>query len=208
MEAEKAVKIKRGSLFMLLGMLLILGAGGLTLHNYFEENTAAVQAERVAEVLEKQVIPPSAGQPLVQTATELQEVEIDERAYIGVLEIPALELSLPVQADWSLQNLKTSPCRYVGSALTDDMVIAGHNYRRHFGALANLEAGTGVWFTDVNGHTYAYEVTETEVLDGSDVEGMLAGDWDLTLFTCTMGGRSRVTVRCMRSVESIASNGL
>lgn len=201
------MRIKRGTLFMLAGLLLILGAGGLTLHNYLEENAAAVQAERVVEVLEAQVIPPSTdGEPPVQTATELQAVEIDERAYIGVLEIPALGLTLPVQADWSLPKLKASPCRYVGSALTGDMIIAGHNYRRHFGALSSLQAGEGVWFTDVNGHVYAYEVTGTEVLDGGDVDGMLAGDWDLTLFTCTLGGRSRVTVRCSQNYDKNTSD--
>ena len=25
---------------------------------------------------------------------------------------------------------------------------------------------------------------------------LLSGDWDLTLFTCTLGGKSRVVVRC------------
>ena len=30
------------------------------------------------------------------------------------------------------------------------------------------------------------------------IEGMTAGDWDLTLFTCTASRRERVTVRCVR----------
>ena len=29
-----------------------------------------------------------------------------------------------------------------------------------------------------------------------DVEGMLSGDWPLSLYTCTFGGQSRLTVRC------------
>ena len=39
---------------------------------------------------------------------------------------------------------------------------------------------------------------ETEVLAPTDIEGMESGDWDLTMFTCTIGGKSRVTVRCDR----------
>ena len=53
-------------------------------------------------------------------------------------------------------------------------------------------------FTDVEGNVLSYTVAETELLDGSDVEAMEAGDWDLTLFTCTVGGKTRVTVRCLR----------
>jgi len=39
-------------------------------------------------------------------------------------------------------------------------------------------------------------VAAREVLLPTAVEEMTAGEWDLTLFTCTLGGRSRVTVRC------------
>ncbi len=36
------------------------------------------------------------------------------------------------------------------------------------------------------------------------VEEMENGDWDLTLFTCAWGGRSRVAVRCIRSIKDSA----
>jgi len=41
-----------------------------------------------------------------------------------------------------------------------------------------------------------YTVSGVETLGGKDVAGMNAGDWDLTLFTCTYGGAGRVVVRC------------
>jgi hypothetical protein len=31
---------------------------------------------------------------------------------------------------------------------------------------------------------------------------MTDGEYDLTLFTCTYGGKSRVTVRCMEASEA------
>ena len=43
-----------------------------------------------------------------------------------------------------------------------------------------------------------------EELPGTAVEQMQFGDaddWDLTLFTCTLGGRSRVTVRAVKAEE-------
>lgn len=33
------------------------------------------------------------------------------------------------------------------------------------------------------------------------VEEMESGDWDLSLFTCTLGGSYRVTVRCERTED-------
>ena len=41
----------------------------------------------------------------------------------------------------------------------------------------------------------------TVTLPETAVEEMRAGEWDLTLFTCTYDGRARVTVRCIRTEE-------
>ena len=53
-------------------------------------------------------------------------------------------------------------------------------------------------FTDVDGNVYNYEVAELETLQPAAVDEMKSGEWDLTLFTCTIGGQTRVTVRCDR----------
>lgn len=54
----------------------------------------------------------------------------------------------------------------------------------------------------MDGMVYTYTVTVVDVLSPSAVEDMTSGDYDLTLFTCTYGGASRVTVRCDR-VEGV-----
>ena len=43
-----------------------------------------------------------------------------------------------------------------------------------------------------------FQMVERETLEPTDLEGMEAGDWDMTLYTCTVGGQSRVTVRFVR----------
>ena len=74
------------------------------------------------------------------------------------------------------------------------MIVAAHNYRTHFGTLESLEPGTQVIFTDTDGNRFEYEVSQLELLNGTDVEKMEEGDWDLTL-------RQRVTVRCTRTSD-------
>ena len=61
-----------------------------------------------------------------------------------------------------------------------------------------LEEGDTVLFTDCAGAQYQYQVSQIEEVNGDDAAKMEEGDWDLTLFTCTYSGRSRVTVRCKR----------
>lgn len=139
--------------------------------------------------------------PPEQEVKELPVVEIDGYDYIGFLTIPSLELELPVMADWSYPQLKKSPCRYVGSTYTDDLVIMAHNYNRHFGRIDELHPGDTVAFTDMDGNTTFYSVVALDVLQPTAVEEMQSGEYDLTLFTCTYGGRTRVTVRCDRIEE-------
>jgi sortase A len=126
---------------------------------------------------------------------EMPVVSYAGNDYIGYLDIPALDLQLPVMSDWSYDKLNLSPCRYSGSFLNGDLIIMAHNYSQFFGKLKKLSPGDTVYFTDGDQETFTYAVTAVEQLDPDDLEALNAGDWDLSLFTCTVGGRKRVTVR-------------
>jgi sortase A len=133
------------------------------------------------------------------SAFEMTAVEIDGYAYIGYLSIPKLELELPIMADWDYMRLRIAPCRYTGSVRGEDLVLMAHNYASHFGGLTKLSEGDSVIFTDMDGIVTMYEVVAQDILDPYAVGEMTSGDFDLTLFTCTYGGKSRVTVYCDRA---------
>lgn len=193
---------------MVLGAVLVLAALSLFLWNQRENNEAGTSAEKILPQVMEQIEMPGAVQnpeeepvypdPYDPTMTE---VEIDGYAYVGYLSIPSLELELPVMSEWDYTRLKIAPCRYAGSTKTDDLVICAHNYTRHFGPIRNLTPGDTVTFTDMDGVVWQYEVVAVDILAPTDVEDMTAGGYDLTLFTCTYGGASRVTVRCERATE-------
>ena len=126
---------------------------------------------------------------------------VEEAGCIGILEIPALHLRLPVLSTWSYALLKKAPCRYTGNVYLDNMVIAAHNSKAHFKKLSQLEKGDIITFTDAVGNVFSYEVAGIEILQPEEVDDMTSGQWPLTLFTCTYGGASRVTVRCEKEIE-------
>ena len=80
-------------------------------------------------------------------------------------------------------------------------MIAGHNYRTGFGKLKLLRQGDPVLFTDMDQITRSYQVEDVEILDPSDVEGMIQSPWQLSLYTCTYNGQLRLAIRC-REIES------
>ena len=62
------------------------------------------------------------------------------------------------------------------------------------------EPGEEVIFTTVDGVRYRYIITTRETLFPTEVDRMIDAqdNWDLTLFTCFIGGRTRCTLRCTR----------
>ena len=201
---------RSGALWITLGLLLIAAALFLTCFNLWDERRATNSAGEALRELEavrpeeaEATEPGEAEIPayLLDPGREMPAVEVDGGRYIGVLEVPSLGLELPVMETWSYPNLRVAPCRYSGSAYQDDMIVAAHNYKTHFGRLKELRPGDEVCFTDTEGNVFRYAVAELETLGKYDVEEMTSGDWALTLFTCTYGGKSRVTVRCLRTAE-------
>ena len=198
---------RRGSACILVGVLLLLSAMALTGYNIWDENRANTAAAGAVHTLRAQTPPaPDPEDPayvipdyLIDPRAAMPAVEVDRYDYIGMLTIPALGLDLPVMSEWSYPRLKLSPCRYDGSAYTNDLIIAAHNYQRHFGRLKDLHMGDAVIFTDTEGSVFTYTVCGMEQLRPNQGREMRAGDWDLTLFTCTVGGQQRVTVRCERT---------
>ena len=203
---------KFGLILVSLGLLLVASAALLFWHNRQEE----VQAAHHVEVLVPQVVhvieerqespttepeetwPPFLPLPTEDPNREMPTTEIDGHEYIGYLSIPSLELELPIMGDWSYEKLRIAPCRYAGSLYTDNLVLMAHNYDRHFGPINDLRVGDILSFTDMDGETVEYEVIALDILQSTAIDEMTAGEYDLTLFTCTYGGVSRVTVRCDR----------
>ncbi len=207
------MKRKLGILFMCLGTALLVLALSLFFYNMEEAQEAqratvnllpqlVQQIEADADDIEGEeetrpvIIPGTPLDLLDPSVFEMTEVEIDGHKYIGYLAIPDLGLELPVMSEWSYEKLRIAPCRYTGTVLSEDLVLMAHNYATHFGQLQKLPIGAQISFTDMDGVTTLYEVIAIEVLTPTAVEDMTAGEFDLTLFTCTYGGQSRVTVRC------------
>ena len=208
-------KSKTGTILISTGLLLLAAALLLVGYNLVDEYRAGQTANHVLEALQQQMpetpsddrqtpedsVPEQMELPdyVLNPDMEMPTQKIEGNDYIGVLEIPSLELSLPVMNEWSYPRLKLAPCRYSGSAYTGNLVIAAHNYRTHFGPIKNLTVGAQVTFTDVIGRRFSYEVSAVETIEATSVEDAVSNAWDLTLITCTPGGQARVAVRCLRA---------
>ncbi|MBQ6431580.1 MAG: sortase [Oscillospiraceae bacterium] len=206
---------KLGMALVFVGFFLLCAAGGMLYYNHAESRRAQDASAQVLALLAEEIqnnqrgesVPPTENdrdtltpvpsKPLPPNDEDLcPTVQIDGVDYIGVVSFPTLSLELPVMAQWSPAGLQTAPGRYTGTPAGGNLVIAGHNYDSHFGALEDLNLNDAVLFTDVNGKVYTYAVLDIEILQPTAIEDMIAGDYPFTIFTCTYGGRTRLTIRC------------
>lgn len=184
-----------GLILIFAGVVLAGAALLLWQKNRRQDAAAGAAAARVVQQL--QTAPTMQPHP-ADNAPEQTE-EIDGNAYLGVLEIPAIGLALPVMADWDYTRLKTAPCRQYGSVQTNDLVIAGHNYQTHFGRLEQLQAGNAVTFTDISGATTLYRVALTGIVQPEETAAVQTSGYPLVLYTCTYSGKSRLAVFCEKT---------
>lgn len=203
---------------MIAGAVLMLSALLLLCYNRYEEYRAGQEAELLlddiqAMIMEREDMADSAmlnsdmqkeeeiseKETVEEMASiELPVVVINGYGYIGYISIPSLGLELPVMSEWDYSRLKVAPCRQYGSTITDDLVIAAHNYRSHFGGLSELETGAEVLFTDMDGNVNRYILQKLSTVNPDAVEEVLNSEYDLVLYTCTPGGATRVVVFCDR----------
>ena len=201
------MKANRGTVWINAGLLLIAAALFLSVYNDWESHAARDSARHViaqlcdelpTEAGDDEAEPTTLPESLPDVRREMPVKTINGRDYIGVLSIPSLELELPVISQWDYPALKVAPCRYSGSLYQDNLIICAHNYASPFGRLKTLQPGDTLLFTDMDDQVVSFQMVEQETLEPNDEEAMTTGDWDLTLFTCTPGGQTRVTVRFQR----------
>ena len=187
-----------------VGLALLIGAAALAFWNFRQDAEAGSESEAIVYELAG-VIPdvpavPEEIQEVEQAADpegyEMPSVTIDGTKYMGVIYFPDLNRELPVFSEYALSKLKTAPAVYYGSPITHDLVICAHNYRSHFGPINRLPVGASVQIKCADGTVFDYRIAATEVGSPFAVEDVTSGAWDLTLFTCTLGGRTRYVVRC------------
>ena len=123
--------------------------------------------------------------------------------YESILNIPSLGIEYPVLSDTSDQLLKISINKFWGGSPNSvgNYCIVGHNYKsgRMFGKLSSISNGDTVKLTDLSGKTIDYRVYNKYVVYPEDVactSQITNGLKELTLITCTNGGKQRLIVKC------------
>ncbi len=179
-------------MILALGAVLILSALLLFSQNEQESEEAGRRSDELLTQVQAQI----SGESLPDVQEQPQDPLALANGYeaIGILDLPDLELTLPVLADWDDARLKAAPCRHFGSIEGGDLVIAGHNYQRHFAYLKNMKVGAQVTFTDMEGNVHPFVLDHMSTVKGTDVNAVKNSGFPLVLYTCDYTGEARITL--------------
>lgn len=199
------MKSKAGIFLMLAGGAAIIFSLIIIAVNIRLDSQGKKNSENVLYILESEIssysedennITYTDGNGLKKSKT----ISVDNNYYSGIIDIPEIGIKLPVMSEWNYDNLNISPCLFYNDEKNNRKIIAGHNYSSHFGKLKQLKQGDYIIFTNAENKRVIYKVLQTEILGSTDTDKMLGGDdWNLTLFTCSLSGYERVTVRCIQA---------
>lgn len=189
--------MKFKNLFYFLGFFFIYSALCLFINNVEEDREVKADTAILLEGLLREDTNPLIAENLfLYKDMDMPARKVEGMDFIGTLKIDSLHLHLPVLKDWSYKKIKRSPARYKGSVYEKNLIILAHNYNSHFGKIHLLDIGDKVEIQDISGNSFVYNVSKKEELNGEEIKKLEEGDWDLTLFTCTLGGQKRVAIRC------------
>lgn len=144
--------------------------------------------------------------------TKTNNTKIDTKTYTSkdgvkytteaILKIPKINIEYPVLSATSPDLLFVSINKYWGPQPNEvgNYCIVGHYYEngKMFGKLHKLKNGDKAELTDLSGNTITYQVYNKYVVEPTDTRctsQLTDGRKELTLITCTNGGKQRLVVK-------------
>ena len=126
----------------------------------------------------------------------------------SILTIPSLNIKYPVLSECTTELLKISLNKFWGCNPNEvgNYCVVGHNYDGKdifFGKLNRIQNGDIVQLEDESGEKIPYKVYNKFIVDPNDVactSQITNGKREMTLITCSDGGKTRLVVKC-REVE-------
>ena len=205
---------------LILSAVLIVLAVVFAVENVVEAHVADRRAQQLLEETKLMFEPlpedetsdpaqgedPTSGMTIEEIrGTEPQEPETtfwDENHVDGMLGLPDLGIELPILTEYKVENLRITGCIFYGTGgdHPDQMVVAAHNYKNHFGRIDELAIGATVtWCSTGNWVETTYRVAEIVEIDADAPQDLLKGEWDITLLTCNFDNSKRILVRCVEA---------
>ena len=178
------MKNKISKILITMGLLIIIGSLILITYSKYMENKALSSFEE--KIARQEVI-----------------TEVNPGDEIGIIEIKSVNLKNVIVESTDKKYLNHHVCHFENSAMPGEdgnFALAGHSstyyYNQVFNELHKVKIGDEIIIKTINDE-FTYTITETIVVESDEIE-VLDQDMtkkEITLVTCTNGGKQRFIVK-------------
>ena len=186
-----------GNLFFLAGCLLILGSFALFAASQLQANRAAAAAAELAVQLESLLPPRTPGITGSYANPEMPALELSGQDFIGVVQIPTFQRSLPIGKDWNARKTDEFPRRFWGSVYDGSLILGGSSQKGQFDFISQIQTGDRIFVTDMTGTQFSYVVENIRRSKSAQADTLLDETADLTLFARESNSLDYIIVRCV-----------
>ncbi len=190
------MKKVKSQITLVLGICLVAVSFCLIAANLVCTYIAANKSQSAAEEIEKLLPERSAGVLGNYADPNMPIFQINGTDYVALLEIPSLNIILPIKDKWNGTALIASPARFCGSAYDNTLVIGGADNSRQFSFCDEIENGTSVIVTDMTGTYFTYIVERVDRSDKAESKWLTETEYDLTLYCRCAYSMDYIAVRC------------
>lgn len=169
-------------ILIVLGVLLIAAAIITMAVTMISQNQAAKRASEIADDLYALMPDVKNSAPDGRGNVTMSMIEIEGANYVGVIDVPLYNASLPIYGMWETSKVDRFPCRYMGSMYDGSLIIGGSDHEGQFDFLKLISEGETVYVTDTTGARYHYVVSYIEITKDVSTEHLTAEESDLVLF--------------------------
>lgn len=192
---------RKGNLFQILGIALILLSGALLLGSQALARHRSTQAKALAQQIEAQLPSRRAGTTEDYSDPAMPVWQLQGEDFLGLVEVPSFGVTLPIHSLWEDSKLSSYPCRYWGSIYDGTLILGGSSEAGQFDFCEKLDLGERIIVTDMQGTQFSCGVERIDRADALDYEALSEGNYPLILFART-GSGNYIVIRCVFSVKS------
>lgn len=189
MKGKLNIPQKLGLLLILLSSLTLLGTEVMAAYH-------RSAAREIAGQLENRLPERREGDVHSYSDPAMPVLQIQGTDFVGLLEVPSFGVSLPIGNSWSSAGASRYPCRFLGSAYDNSLILGGVNRKGQLDFCEKLDLGDRITVTDMTGAKFSYEVVRIDRRDSADSAVLRETDSALTLFVHSKTWSGYVIVRC------------
>ena len=165
---------------VLVGVCLLVVGAIVLISWQWNIHSSMQKTESYVQTLRTLMPNPQGAVPEERRDNAMSIFSIEGTDFVGILEIPRYESSLPVCADWG--HLTKYPCQFNGSVYDRTMQIGATSQKGQYDFYREISIGDTILFTDMEGNRYTYEVTNLRYEKHSNQTVLERDDSALTLF--------------------------